>query len=144
MEEKFTCQQPCSESYGSAMKQHIHRRFGKAISGFKGILVELCNWTPEEQAPLSKNGLYSSKYVLMISQAGRYDLRKESVSGPQPPGGVGCCGLWTSASAPQNFMEVRCPGCFKNLFRSDQSVGLEKSLTMPPTLGWWGGLHRSC
>lgn len=69
-------------------------------------------------------------------------LEKRVFSGPQPPGGVGCCGLWTSASAPQNFMEVRCPGCFKNLFRSDQSVGLKKSLTMPLTLGWWGAISQ--
>lgn len=58
-------------------------------------------------------------------------LERRVFSGPQPPGAVGCCGPWTSASTPQNFMEVSCPGCFKNLFRSDQSVGLKKSLTMP-------------
>lgn len=48
MEEKFTCQQPCSESYGSNEVAHSQKVQGKPSVVFKGILVELCNWTPEE------------------------------------------------------------------------------------------------
>lgn len=117
-------------------KQCIHRRFRESLHWFSRgssqILVELRNWNPEEQAPLAFILLNTYKW---FHRLGGLALERRVFSRAQPPGPVGCRGLWTSVSPLQSYMEVSCPRSFKNLFRSDQSVRLKKSVTIPLILG---------